>query len=111
MVKKKKYYYSKNEDYLYITTGTISKIIELNKEYDYLDDNNYTNTRFKTTFSLFNPRIEDKRFQTCISWDRQVINVGDLVTIKGRYLENGFLIKSLTIVRKAQVNADIQDTT
>ena len=110
MAKRKRYYYSKNEDYLYLTTGVISKIIELNKEYEFNDDG-YINTRFKTTFSISIPRVEDKRFETCISWNRQTISVGDLVSIKGRYLENGFLVKSLTIIRKAQADGNIQDTT
>ncbi len=102
--KKRNYVYSKNEDYLYYTTGTITKIIELNTEYEKHD---------KTVFSMDIPRVNDKRFQTCISWERQVINVGDLITIKGRYLENAFLVKQLNIIRKAQREFDgnIQDTT
>ena len=110
MAKKKRYFYSKNEDYLYLTTGTVSKIIELNKEYEF-DDNGYTNTRFKTTFSISIPRVEDKRFETCISWNRQTISIGDLVSIKGRYLENGFLVKSLSILRKVQNDGNIQNST
>lgn len=91
----KKKYYSKKEDYLYLITGKISKIIELNTEYE---------NRFKTVFSLDIPRVEDKRFETCISWERQIINIGDLVCIKGRYLENAFLVKKLVKLRSGEDN-------
>ena len=109
----KKKCYSKSEDYLCLITGKISKIIELNTEYE---------NRFKTVFSLDIPRVEDKRFDTCISWERQIINVGDLVCIKGRYLESAFLVKKLVKLREGQDslynnkvlnidNGNLQDTT
>jgi len=110
MAKKKKFCYSKNEDYLYLATGTITKIVELNKEYEFINDDGLENVRFKTTFSISIPRVEDKRFNTCISWDRLTISVGDLVIIKGRYLENAFLVKSLSILRRSE-NGNVQDST
>lgn len=106
MSKKKKNYYSKNEDYLFWVTGKISKIIELNTEFK---------SHFKTVFSIDIPRVNDDKFKMCISWARQVISLGDLVAIKCRYLENAVLVKKLNILRKAEAdsetNGNIQDTT
>ena len=105
--RQRRYNYSKSEDYLYLVTGTITKIIELNTEYE---------KHFKTVFSIDIPRIQDKRLETCISWERQVINVGDLIIMKGRYLDNAFLVKSLNILRKVTPEksdnyGNLQDTT
>lgn len=97
-------FYWKNEDYLCILTGKISNIIEQNTVYHSKDKNGEPVTRFKNVFSLQNDRINDPRLETCISWERQVIKIGDNVTVKGRYLEDAFLVKSLLIYRKVQNN-------
>jgi len=103
MAKKRQYNYSKTEEYMYLLTGTITKIIELNKEYE---------KHFKTVFSIKIPTLDDKRFETCISWSRWIIQEGDLIIMKGRFLEHAFLVKSLRILRKAESqNANIQNST
>ena len=94
--------YSKTEDYLVIVTGKISNIIEFNTEYPAKDKDGNPTTRFKNVFSLSNPRISDPRFDTCISWERQTIRIGDIVNIKGRYLNEGFLVKGLMIYKRGK---------
>lgn len=94
--------YSKTEDYLVIITGKISDIIEYNAEYPAQDKDGNPITRFKNVFSLSNPRTDDSRFNTCISWERQTIRIGDIVSIKGRFLENAFLVKSLIIYKRGE---------
>ena len=100
--RKHKYTYSKNEDYLSWFTGKITKIAELNKEYEFIGDDGIKNFRFKCVFSVHVPENPDNRFETCISWSRQIISIDDLVLIKGRFLDNAFLVKKLNILRKAQ---------
>jgi len=97
-----KYTYSKNEDYLSWFTGKITKIAELNKEYEFIGDDGIKNFRFKCVFSVHVPENPDNRFETCISWSRQIISIDDLVLIKGRFLDNAFLVKKLNILKKAQ---------
>ena len=79
-----------------LAQGPVDEILVFNKEYKKGDD-----VKFKNVFSFNNiPEVKDDRFKNCISWNRQTIQKGDLIAMKGYFIQNGFYVASLAILSK-----------
>ncbi|MBQ8476460.1 hypothetical protein IJ531_05300 [bacterium] len=102
MTKKKnvKRYFSPDYSYFH---GIVEEIIEYNKEYPIKEG--FSSTRFKNVFACSSPVKSDKwdeRLTKCVSWERQLIAVGDLISMRGFFTENCFIVKGLSILSKAE---------
>ena len=93
--KKKEKFVSKFADNAIIIHTKVLEIEEQNIEYYDSKKNKY---RFKSVFycvsSSGKPRM-------CVSWDRNTIQVGDEVQLKGRLKDDVFLVWSLLILRRS----------
>lgn len=94
-----KYKYKNNDDYL--VQAIVDEVILENKEYP-IKDNPY-GIRFKNVFACTPiPLSNDERFRTCITWERQVIKKGDLISFKGYFTKDAFIVKGLSVLKKAE---------
>lgn len=93
--KKKEKFVSKYADDAIIINTKVLEIEEQNVQYYDEKKNKY---RFKSVFycasSSGKPRM-------CVSWDRNTIQVGDEVQLKGRLNDDVFLVWSLLIMRRS----------
>lgn len=93
--KKKEKFVSKYADDATIINTKVLEIEEQNVQYYDEKKNKY---RFKSVFYCASSRGKPRM---CVSWDRNTIQVGDEVQLKGRLNDDVFLVWSLLIMRRS----------